>query len=47
MKASAASKRTGHISHLVIEAEQAELLAMERRAAEKLIRKETRKRYGW
>jgi hypothetical protein len=44
---SSASKRTGHISHLVMEAEQAELLAMERKVAQKMLQRETRQRYGW
>jgi len=47
LTATAASKRTGHISHLMMEAEAAELLAEEQKAAARLIRKETRSRYGW
>jgi len=46
-KSSSASKRTGHISHLLVEAEQAELLLEERKAQARLIKKETKARYGW
>jgi len=47
LSATAASKRTGHISHLMMEAEAAELLAEEQKATARMIRKETRSRYGW
>jgi hypothetical protein len=47
MKPTAMSKRTGHVSHLLVEAEQAELLLQEQKAAARIQKRETRARYGW
>jgi len=47
MKPSAVSKRTGNVSHLLIEAEQAEALQQEQKALARAQKRETRARYGW
>jgi len=41
------SKRKGQITHLAFESEQQELLEQERRHAARLLRQQTRAKYGW